>query len=146
MRGEARTCIGVWIDHEKAYIVWIENSKEYTKCIRSNAEGHFRLSGGSRSSTPYGPQDVASERKIEEKRKHHLQRYYRDVIRAIKDGERILIFGPGEAKIDLERAIKKTKDLYSRIDRVERADKMTERQIVARVRRFFDLEDPRGTR
>ena len=136
-------CVGIWIDHEKAYIVSIEHSREHTVCIESNVEGHSRLSGGSRSSTIYGPQEVASERKIEEKRKHHLQRYYRNVIRAIKEGERILIFGPGEAKIELERAIKKTKGLYSRIDRVEPADKMTERQIVARVREFFDLENPR---
>jgi hypothetical protein len=146
MKGEIGRFIGMWIDHEKAYIVSIDNSREHTVYIRSNVEGRFRLSGGSRSSKAYGPQEVASERKIEEKRKHHLQRYYRNVIRAIRDGERILIFGPGEAKIELEREIKKTKDLYSRIDGVEPADKMTERQIVARVREFFALEKPRDSR
>lgn len=55
--------VGIWIDHEKAFLVFIVADKETTTCIESNVEGRVRLSGGSRSATTYGPQDVASERK-----------------------------------------------------------------------------------
>jgi len=44
---------------------------------------------------------VSSERKIEERRKHQLRRYYEEIIRAIKDAKKILIFGPGEAKTEV---------------------------------------------
>lgn len=130
--------VGIWIDHEKAFIVSTNKDKDAIACIKSNVEGHFRLSGGSRSSTPYGPQEVASERKIEERRKHHLRQYYHRIIQAISDAQGIFIFGPGEAKIELEKEIKKrSKELSSKIVRTETTDKMTERQIAAKVRNFF---------
>jgi len=128
---------GVWLDHRKAFIVSIAGEKETDTIIESNAEGHFRLSGGSRSPTPYGPQEVASERKIEERRKHQLRRYYEEIIRAIKDAEKIVIFGPGEAKTELQREIEKKKGLSGNIVGIERADKMTDKEIRAKVKNFF---------
>ena len=54
---------GIWIDQEKADIVNFKDGKEILRIIESNVEKHVRLFGGSRSKTPFGPQDVASERK-----------------------------------------------------------------------------------
>jgi hypothetical protein len=45
--------------------------------------------------------------------------------------------GPGEAKIELEKAIKKNKDLRRRILKVETAAKMTRNQMVAYVKNFY---------
>ena len=129
--------VGIWVDHEKAFIVSFIGDQETLAFIQSNVEGHIRLSGGSRSRTPYGPQEVASERKMEERRKHQLRRYYQEIIRSIGDAGKILIFGPGEAKIELEKEIKKSKQLPSKIVGIEPADKMTERQIAAKVKKFF---------
>ena len=133
--------IGVWVDHEKAFIASIVKDDEMTKetifCIKSNVEGHVRLSGGSRSRTPYGPQEVASERKMHERRKHHLRLYYQKIIRAIRGAQKIVIFGPGEAKLELEKELNESKELAAKVFAVEAADKMTERQIAAKVRRYF---------
>jgi hypothetical protein len=49
----------------------------------------------------------------------------------------VLIFGPGEAKLELENEIRKSKELARKLVGVETADKMTERQIAAKVRRYF---------
>ena len=57
--------------------------------------------------------------------------------KAIGDAKKILIFGPGEAKGELEKEIKKRKDLSVTIVGVESADQMTDKQIVAKVRKFF---------
>jgi len=131
------TNAGIWIDHEKAFVVSIMGDEESVSFIESGVEKHIRLSGGSRSKTPFGPQEVAHERKADERRKHQLRRFYQDVIRVIDDAERILIFGPGEAKIELEKEIKKTKKPSFKIVGIEPADKMTERQITAKVRKYF---------
>ena len=128
---------GIWVDHEKAFVVTIIDGKETISFMTSGVEGRVRLSGGSRSRTPYGPQEVASEKKIDERRKHGLRRYYQEIIGAIDDAEKILIFGPGEAKIELEKEIGKSKALTAKIVGVEPADKMTEKQIAAKVRKFF---------
>ena len=47
-----------------------------------------------------------------------------------------MIFGPGEAKGELKKRIKKNK-LSGRIVGIETVDKMTHRQILARVRQYF---------
>ena len=105
--------------------------------IDSNVEGHMRLSGGSRSKTPYGPQDISSEKRIEERRKHHMNRYYDEVIDLIQEADKILILGPGEAKRELEKRMMESGDLATRIAKIEAADKMTERQLAAKVKEFF---------
>lgn len=69
----------------------------------------------------------------------HLDVYYDAVIARIGDAESILIFGPGEAKGELRKRIEKGA-LRGRIRRVDVADKMTGRQIAAKVRQHFALE------
>ena len=48
-----------------------------------------------------------------------------------------MIFGPGEAKLELEKELNESKELRAKVVSVEAADKMTERQIAAKVRRYF---------
>jgi len=62
--------------------------------------------------------------------------YYDAVIACIGDAESILIFGPGEAKGELTKRLKRS-DLGGRIAGVETVDKMTDRQIAAKVRQHF---------
>ena len=134
--------VGIWVDHKKALIVSMKERQERLTCIESGVEAHVRVSGGSRSSTPYGPQEGPSERGIEERRNRQLRQYYRRIIQVIGDAWSILILGPGEAKIELEREMKRSKPLASRIVGIQPADKMTERQIAAKVRKFFASDSP----
>jgi acyl transferase domain-containing protein len=66
----------------------------------------------------------------------HLDDYYDQVIAAIRDGDSIQIFGPSEAKGELEKRLE-TEGLKGHILAIEAADKMTDRQIAAKVRRRF---------
>ena len=129
--------IGIWIDHRKAVIVTSVDNTQSIVHVESKVEGHFRLKGGSRSKTPYGPQDVTSESKREERYKHHLRDYYKRVIELIRDASRIIVFGPGEAKHEFVKEIKKNKVLGQKIAGVETEDKMTDPQIAAKVRKFY---------
>jgi hypothetical protein len=129
--------IGLWVDHEKAFIVSMIEGNEKICKIESNVESHIKTLGGSRSATPYGPQDVSVERKIEARRKQHLRKYYLKLIDEIKDAQNIYIFGPGNAKIEMKKEMKKLKDIAAKILAVEAADKMTEGQIAAKAREFF---------
>jgi CO dehydrogenase/acetyl-CoA synthase epsilon subunit len=65
------------------------------------------------------------------------------VIASIRGAESILILGPGEAKEELKKRLKKHQ-LGSRVVGVETADKMTDRQIEAKVRSFFHEHDDRS--
>mgnify|MGYP002477277600 CR=1 FL=1 len=48
-----------------------------------------------------------------------------------------MIIGPGEAKIELKKEMEKSKELSRKISKVEPADKLTERQLAARVKDYF---------
>ena len=129
--------VGIWIDHEKAFIVTLREGRQEIMRMESNVEGHVRLSGGSRTATNWGPTDVMPEGRPERRRAHHLARFYRDIIDRTKEAGSFYIFGPGEAKDELAKEIRKAKSLAPRIAAVDAADKMTERQIAAKVQTFF---------
>jgi hypothetical protein len=93
-------------------------------------EKHVRFSGGNRSEE--GSADDQRDRQFTA----HLNRYYDEVISHIRDAESILLFGPGEAKVELEKRLA-SKGLGGRIVGVETVDKMTAPQIAAKVRRHF---------
>lgn len=130
--------IGLWIDHQQAIIVFIRKYMIDTKTVKSEMEPRFRFSGGARShKPPYGPQDVVSETRREAKYKQHLDTYYQRVEDNIRNADDIFIFGPGEAKIELKKHLEKSKDLALQVRGIEPADKMTERQVIAKVKDFF---------
>lgn len=68
--------------------------------------------------------------------KGHLKLYYDEVISFIRDAESILIFGSGEAKTELKKHLERHK-LTGRIAGIEAVDRMTDRQIAAKVRQYF---------
>ena len=88
--------IGLWIDHKKAVIVMIKDREEELKKITSNMEKHDSSTGND------GSGDDVRDRKFE----NHLNKYYDEVIAYIGDADSIQIFGPGEAKGELEKRIK----------------------------------------
>jgi len=128
--------VGLWIDHRLAIIVSLAGEEEQVRLIYSNVERYVRPSGGSRSKTPYGPQDVSAEDKRERRFAGHLRRYYDEVISCVLDAESVLLFGPGAAKNELKKRMV-SMGLGERVVAVETSDKMTDRQIVARVRQQF---------
>ena len=137
--------VGIWLDQREAFVIslaktrpFAEEIQEIMERIESNMERRVRLSGGSRSKkTPYGPQEISVDSKQEDRIKGQLRKYYQQIIRQVSDADRILIFGPGEAKIDLKKEIEKSKGLEGKIKKIESADKMTQRQIAAKVKTFF---------
>ena len=67
---------------------------------------------------------------------NHLGKYYEGIVSIIRDADTIWIFGPGEAKIELENQLNR-EELGARILGIDTVDKMTERQIAAKVRDRF---------
>lgn len=127
--------VGLWIDHRQARIVTIEDGRIRLRTIASHVGRKTRLAGGSRSSGFIG--EIAPEKKREARHLHRLTRFYERVIGALHDVDRILILGPGEAKLELEEKVRESKHLAERIAAVATADKMTQRQLMAKVKAFF---------
>jgi hypothetical protein len=131
-----RTKVGLWIDHRKAIVVTVTDKGEEIGLIISKVEKQFRRSGDSPLKSPHETQQVPSDDSRQKTFTGHLNIYYDAVIACIRDAEDILIFGPGEAKGELKKRLEKNK-LSGRIVVVETVDKMTDRQIAAKVRQHF---------
>ena len=131
-----KTKAGLWIDHRKAVIVVVSDKGEVTIEVKSNVEKQLRPHGGSRSKTQYGPQQSQSDDMRETVFMGHLGIYYDKVIACIRDAQAIQIFGPGEAKGELVKRLGKNKFAGSIVG-VAVADKMTDREIAAKVMQDF---------
>jgi hypothetical protein len=131
-----RTNVGLWIDHRKAVIVAVTDKGEELGLIISKVEKQLRRSGDSPLKGSYEPQQVPAEDSRQKSLTRHLNIYYDAVIASIRDAESILIFGPGEAKGELKQRLERS-NLGGRIVGIETVDKMTDRQIAAKVRQHF---------
>jgi hypothetical protein len=123
--------VGLWIDHREAVLVTITTKGEETTRVYSDSEVDAQYSGSSRSS---GSQDA--ENMQDRKYTNTLERYYDAIIEYIRGADSIQIFGPGEAKGELVKRLK-SKNLRKRIVSIETTDKLTDPQIVAKVRQQF---------
>ena len=130
------TTAGLWIDHRKAVIAIVSAEGDETLEIKSNIEKQPGRFAGVRSTTPYEAQQAQADDSRERDFTGQLHRFYDVVIAAIRDAESILIFGPGEAKGELTKRLEHAK-LGGHIIAKETADKMTDRQIAAKVREYF---------
>lgn len=130
------TTAGLWIDHRKAVIAIVSAEGEETIEVRSDVEKQPGRLAGVRSTTSYESQHVQADDSREREFTGDLNRYYAEVIAAISHAESILIFGPGEAKGELEKRLVHAK-LGGHVIAIETADKMTDRQIAAKVREYF---------
>jgi stalled ribosome rescue protein Dom34 len=136
--------IGLWIDHREAVIVVLTDGGEEIRHLLSDNEKHIRYSGSSHSKTPQGLKEVTSEDQRDRKFRNTLNAFYDEIIASIRDADSIQIFGPGEAKGELEKRIEH-EGLKAHILAVETMDKMTEHQIAAKVREHFSPQRPSGT-
>ena len=121
--------VGVWIDHKKAVIVFIAEGKVTTRTLESDVGAHPHYSGF----------QTGGEKKYEERHNQDLNRYYDAVIAQLGKPDALLLFGPGEAKLQLKERLSRSKDPSQSIVAVESTDKLTDPQIVAKVKEHYGI-------
>lgn len=107
---------GLWIDHHKAFLVLMAGKVVTTKLIDSGVPA---LVGGADNG---GAADY--------------ERFYDQVIERVRGVEGLLILGPDEAKAELRARLDRHKHSIRSVD-IEAADRMSDSQVVTRVRKRF---------
>lgn len=128
--------MGVWIDGSKAVVVNLANNSiiKVEAAIDNNVHhGHE----GDKGTFIGGGRHVNNERTFEERKKHQTHDYLEKVISEIKTADKVFVFGPSEMKNILKAQIENDRYLGTRLSGFETADKMTENQIVAAVKKHF---------
>ena len=130
---------GIWIDSTKAIIVTFEDGKESVSEIQSDIENRVHHDKEGDKGSFFGAQHMDSQKTFEERKKHQINSYLKEVINAVHNSEELYIFGPAETKIKLEKKINEEKStIASKLKSVETADSMTSNQIVAQVKKFYN--------
>ena len=127
---------GVWIDHHRAVLVRVTDAGEEITEIESDVEKPVSLPAGSGSGSEH-PQHYLSEIKQEHKFMNQLNGYYDEVLKALHGVELLLICGPGEAKGEFRKRLE-SKHFPAKTVDVVTADKMTDPQVAAKVRKHFE--------
>ena len=124
----------VWIDARRATMVRLDEPYAVIEHVISDVPAHRRSTGNVRHdpSTRHGG---GGQRTGEANRLEHLARFV-DLVAARLPSGNINVIGPGTVREHLERAIREADERHGRIRALtcEPADKMTERQLVARLR------------
>lgn len=129
---------GLWIDHAKAVIVIISPDGEKKTKILSHVEMHPTRMAVVKPTVSYGKQPTEADSRQLQEFTVHINKYYEKVIAEIKDSDAILIFGPGEGKGELKKQLEHAK-LGDRVVAVETVDRMTDAQIAAKIRDYFQV-------
>jgi hypothetical protein len=130
------TKAGVWIDHKQAIIVLVTDADKEIKKIVFDIGQPIRAAGGSRSTKPYKPKEFIAEDTLQRRLGNDRNNYYDDVIAAMRGAKAILVLGPGEAKGEFLKRLQ-SKKLRGVDVELETVDKMTDRQIAAKVGKHF---------
>lgn len=108
------TNMGLWIDHKLAVIVTMKDPDQTPETVTVKA--HHSQN-----------KETASE----------IKHFFDDVLKKLEHAESVLIFGPGEAKDELHKLFK-SQHHTAQIVGIESADKLTENQVVAKVRDHYN--------
>lgn len=120
--------LGIWMDHSIADLIELSNDKIGKKTLKI-------------APAFLGPLENLrlNETLMNNKEQNHLSDFYQKISDIIKDYDEVLLYGPTNAKTELFNRLKK--DFHFdriKID-VHPADKMTDNQQEAFVRKYFNV-------
>lgn len=118
--------VGIWMDHSSAHIMEFNENPIETKIIESqftHAEKEHSLS--------------KNENLMHNKEQHQQAEYYKKLEDAIKNYNEVILFGPTEAKAELNNILKSDHRFQNVKIEIQQADKMTDNQKHAFVKDYF---------
>jgi hypothetical protein len=138
----------VWIDAREAVIVRVEGDRVPIERVECEVPAHHRATGHVRHdpAVRHGgggiPKSAGEPRRIE-----HLNRFVGDIANRVVAGDDLLILGPGTVHERLARQLAASDEHHGRHRNIacEASPPMTDRQLMARLRRFAGVAPRRHT-
>ncbi len=128
---------GIWLDKSRALIVNIENDKETMKIIHSDID-NYNVTANRHIG---GAKEIVKDIKYLEREKQQFKSYFKDITQEINDTDALVIFGPAETYEKFAKELGENhKNISGKIKGIKRADSMTDNQVVAWVRDFFEAK------
>lgn len=121
----------VWIDSKEAFILSISGDGRKCEIIASDISVHERIPGEGKAYTRMGDTYMDDDKRKENKKANQTKVYFDQIMISLKTADQIVLFGPAEMKIHLEKEIRANKELSDKLVGVEAAERMSENQLFA---------------
>jgi stalled ribosome rescue protein Dom34 len=119
-------CLGIWMDYSKAHLMELLPGNMQTQTIESAFTHEVKSESIDRS-----------EKHMHNKEEGEHLKYFKKILKEVEKFDDVFIFGPTDAKYELNELLKENQmNSHIRIE-IKTADKMTENQIQAFVRNHF---------
>jgi hypothetical protein len=131
--------IGIWIDSKRAVVIKLLNNTPSIKKIASNIDIRERVPGENKKFGRFGGQFMTFEKNRKNRRNHQTNQFLKLLMKQIENCESVVIFGPSNMKNVFAKEIKKNMQLTNKLIGVANSALLTENQMVAWVKKFFDI-------
>ena len=118
---------------------YIKDGNHHIKIITSDVDFRVREEGEGKMYTRFGNQYGTKEKAKEAKLEQQLKGYYRNVFDALHETDEVYIFGPAEAKNELNKLISAQTNGTIKVSAIASSGKLTENQIIAAVKKHFNV-------
>jgi len=122
MKQDQKQFAGVWVDHQKAFIISKETG-EYAVKEKVEAPGPF---------------EAESELHLNNAKHADLRSYFKSLSGHLHGYDKILLFGTGKAQEQFRNYLTEDAKFNDKQITIENTQHLTDNQMIAKVREFFN--------
>lgn len=130
--------IGIWIDTHQAVLIKLSNGDQTVKTIESHIDTKVRTPEESKKYGRFEGHYTTYGKNWANKKIQQTHHFLKKLLTEIEDCDAIVLFGPSIMKTIFEKEIKNNLNLIGQLAGVFDADSMTENQMVAWVKDFYN--------
>ena len=131
--------VGIWIDTKQAVIIKLFDNEHSIKKIESHIDLKIKIPGEGKKFGRFGNQYLTYEKHRKNKRKDQTKQFINSLFSEIENFDSLVIFGPSKMKKKLKKALNSNNQFSSRIINIENSDLITDNQMVAWVKDYFNI-------
>lgn len=132
--------VGVWLDHAKAHFIDFSKGPIVVETAYCDKESHVRFGGEHGIGTQIGyNRSTNNEHHRHNRELRHMHEYYNLLTDRLRNYDDIFLFGSTTAKYELYNKLKSDKHFGNKTINVKPAAHLSENQMVAVAKIFFDL-------
>lgn len=132
--------VGIWIDQKEANLITLTKKAVHSKTIYSDIESRVRIEGEKKQFGRFGDQYLVDEKGKENRLKEYTQKYLVRVAKELSKADEILLFGPAQMKLKLEKLISGMPELAVKMRETKTTENMTHNQKLAYVKDFYEIK------
>jgi stalled ribosome rescue protein Dom34 len=117
--------IAIWVDHREAILAIFTNAHLLHEDELFSGAGPHTHGGG------------WSQKRLDAHRHAVLDHFYEEIIQHLASADQIVIYGPGQAKYELQKHIEHHKKMSDRVIRLETTEKMSDEHFIRMALRDF---------